>query len=71
MNTRHPNHERRIGDDSREASPSTGAEETAECMDVVYGIGEREVITVTDGENVVEQAVIDAASKKDFVGVST
>jgi len=69
MNTRHPNHERRIGDDYREASPSTGAEGTADALDVEYGLGDREVITVTDGEETVEQTVVDPTSKKDFLGV--
>ena len=71
MTTRHDSN-RRIGDNYREASPSTGWRETAECMHVDSGLGDREVITVKNGEgDVVEQAVVDPASKKDFVGISS
>lgn len=71
MRTQHGKRTGRIDDEHPEPSPSTGWREVAECMHVAAGRGEREVITVTDGEETLRRAALNPDFSKDFLEVST
>lgn len=66
-----PDDGRRIERAHTEASPSTGWSETAECMHVDAGLGDRERFTVTDGEETLQVATLEPSFSKDFLEVSS
>jgi len=60
-----------IEQDGFEDSPSTGWSETAECMHVDAGLGDREGFTVTDGEETLQLATLEPTFSKDYLEVSS
>jgi len=62
MSAKPPHRHRRIDHDLLEASPSTGARETAEAMHAIFGLGDhRPRVTCDAGE----------VDLKEFLGVSS